>query len=139
MLVWCNFAADRASRWKRLQLPWVEQGVGGQHLDGDVPAQRELLRLVDDTHAATTHLTQDLVIPQLLQRRRGRGPGQTLLTGGIVGGLGLFHEHQGGQHVADLVRLLGVTPGELLDRGTLSLPERFHELVGDLPERVRGG
>ena len=55
------------------QLPRVEQGVAGQHLDGHVPAQGELLRLVDDPHAAAAHLPQDLVIPQLPQRRRGRG------------------------------------------------------------------
>jgi hypothetical protein len=34
------------------QLPRVEQSVGRQHLDGHVPAEGALLRLVDDAHAA---------------------------------------------------------------------------------------
>ena len=61
------------------------------------------------------------------------------MTGGVVRGLGLFHQRQGGEHVADLVGVLGVAAGELLDGGTLALPQRLHELVRDLPQRVRGG
>jgi hypothetical protein len=77
------------------QVPGVEQGVGGQHLDGDVPAQGQLLRLVDDPHAAPAHLPEDLVVPQLPQRRRGgvRPP----VTQRVVPGLGPFHEGQRGQ------------------------------------------
>jgi hypothetical protein len=122
------------------QVARVEQGVRGQHLDGDVPAKGELLSLVDDAHAAATHLPQDLVVPQLLHGRRGgRACGLSVLTRRVVRGLGLFHQHQRGQHLADVVRVLGVASGELLDRGTFPLPERFHEFVRDLPERVCGG
>jgi hypothetical protein len=58
---------------------------------------------------------------------------------GGVCGPGLLHEQQGGEHLADLVGVFGVAAGELLDRGSLPLPECFHELVRDLPQRVRGG
>ena len=58
---------------------------------------------------------------------------------GVVRGLGLFHQHQGGQHLADRVGLRGVAAGEFLDGGTLALPEGLDELVRDGPERVRGG
>jgi hypothetical protein len=37
MLVWCSFAAARASRLEAAQVLRVVQAVGGQHLDGHVP------------------------------------------------------------------------------------------------------
>ena len=40
--------------------------------------------------------------------------------------------------LGDQVAVLGVTLGNPLDRGTLALPAGFHELVRDLPKRVRG-
>jgi len=119
------------------QVPRIEQGMRGQHLDGHMPAQRQLLRLVDDAHPTSAHLTQDLVVPHLLHRHRGgRGCGLTPLTRSVVGGLGLLHQHEGGQHLADLVGMLGVAPCELLDGGLFALPERLDELIGDLPQRV---
>jgi hypothetical protein len=119
------------------QVPQIEQGVGRQHLDGHVPAQRKLLRLVDDAHAAAAHLTQNLIIAQVPQRRRGgRSLRRTRLARRLVAGLGLFHEEQGRQHVANLVRMLGVAAGEFLDGRTLALPEGLHELVRDLPKWV---
>jgi hypothetical protein len=45
-------------------------------------------------------------------------------------GPGLFHQQQGGQHLADVVGMCGITPRELLDRGVLPLPVGLHELVG---------
>ena len=41
-----------------------------QHLQGDVPAQRVLLGLVDDAHAAAADLAEDAVVAQLPQRRQ---------------------------------------------------------------------
>jgi hypothetical protein len=54
------------------QLPGVEQGVGRQHLEGDVPAQRDQFSLVDDPHAPAADLAQDLVIPELALGHRRR-------------------------------------------------------------------
>jgi hypothetical protein len=53
------------------QLPRVQQRVGRQDLDGHVPAQGELVRLVHHAHAAPAHLAQDPVIQQLAQGRPG--------------------------------------------------------------------
>src|SRR5262249_9094094 len=50
-----------------------------------------------------------------------------------------FHEHQGGQHLADRVGVRGVAAGELFDGEALALAEGLHELGGDLPQRVSGG
>jgi hypothetical protein len=61
------------------------------------------------------------------------------LTRDVVRGFGLFHQGQGGQHVADVVGVLGVAKSEILDRGVLSLAEGLDELVGDRPERVGSG
>ena len=92
MLVWCSFAAARASRLEAAQVLRVVQAVGGQHLDGHVPAQRQLLGLVDDPHAAPAHLAQDLVIPELLQGCGCiPGLGLTSLTRAVVRDLGLLH------------------------------------------------
>ena len=95
---------------------------------------------VDHPHAAATDLAQDPVVPQMRERRRGgRALGPTPLTRDVVRGFALFHQGQGGQHVADVVGVLGVAAGELLDGGALALPESVHELVSDLPQRVRAG
>lgn len=51
-------------------MPSVKQGVGREHFDGNVTAERKLLGLVNNTHAAAANLTQDLVVSELLQRRR---------------------------------------------------------------------
>ena len=48
-----------------LQVARVHGGGEGQHLEGDAPAQADLLGLVDHPHAAAAHLPQNLVVPQL--------------------------------------------------------------------------
>ena len=73
MLVWCSFAAALASRSKRLLGPGVQPELLRQHLEGDVPAQRDLLGLVDDAHAAAADLADDAVVAQALQRRQRAG------------------------------------------------------------------
>ena len=60
-------------------------------------------------------------------------------AGGVVRGPGRFHQHPGGQHLADIGGVRGIAAGEILDGGALALPEGLDELVGDLPERVRAG
>jgi hypothetical protein len=54
-----------------------------------VPAQRQLLRLVDDPHATAADLAQDLVVPQLTQvRNGGRGCRVSCLARSVVRRLG---------------------------------------------------
>ena len=48
-----------------LQLPGVERGGERQHLQGHAPAERELLGLVDDAHAAPADLADDAEVAEL--------------------------------------------------------------------------
>ncbi len=50
--------------------PGVLLELFGQDLEGDVPAERDLLRLVDDAHAATADLADDAVVAQALEQRQ---------------------------------------------------------------------
>ena len=58
--------------------PGVLPELLGQDLEGDVPAERDLLRLVDDAHAAVADLADDAVVAQALERRQ-RTIGRRLL------------------------------------------------------------
>src|SRR2546430_12975672 len=44
-----------------LKVAGIEQCVSEQHLEGDVPAQRLLLGLVHDAHAAPADLAEDAI------------------------------------------------------------------------------
>ena len=47
----------------------IRQGTSLQHFQRDVPPEGYLLRLVDDTHAATPNFTQNAIVAQLLRWR----------------------------------------------------------------------
>ena len=106
MLVWCSRAAARASRRNRCSRSGSPPAWAGQHLQGDVPAQRHLLGLVDHAHAAAADLAQDAVVAELLRRRSGAGGRRDARLG--PGRLDLLHHHQGREQVADLVGQLRV-------------------------------
>ena len=42
----------------------IEEGGEGQDLEGDAPAERDLLGLVDHTHAAPAHLAEDAEVAE---------------------------------------------------------------------------
>ena len=67
MLVWCSRAAALASRSNRRTCLRVQQRAGREHLQGHAAAQRLLLGLVDDPHAAPADLAEDAVVAQPLQ------------------------------------------------------------------------
>ena len=52
----------------------VLQGLIGQNLEGDMPAERDLLGLVNDPHAAVADLTNDAIIAELLEGDVPRAP-----------------------------------------------------------------
>jgi hypothetical protein len=86
-----------------LQLPRVERAGERQHLERYPPAQRQLLRLVDDAHAAAAHLADEAEIPQLLQRRRRRGlAAGRLPLQRLVGQGDVLHQRHGREDFADL-------------------------------------
>src|SRR5437870_5657921 len=53
-----------------LQLPWIERGSEGEHLEGDAAAERDLLRFIDDAHAAPADLAHQAKIAEALPGRR---------------------------------------------------------------------
>jgi hypothetical protein len=111
----------------------VQQGGAGQDLEGHVPAEGRLLRLVDDAHAAAAHLAQDAVVAQPPQRRHGRcGRGR---GGLLVVLLALLHLDHGGEELADVAGELCVAVDVLLERGPLARPVARRELVGQSGEK----
>ena len=73
MLVWCSLAADFASRSNR-RLAWASSSMFlGSTLRRHVTAQRDLLGLVDDAHAALADLAEDAEIAKLPQSREPPG------------------------------------------------------------------
>jgi hypothetical protein len=104
MFVWCS----------PLQLLGVQGRGEGQHLQCHRPAERDLLRLVDDPHAAATNLAEDAEVPQGAChghfRRRSRqvpGPGHGAVQ--QPQGSQDLPQHQGRLRVAGHV-LLDVRP-----------------------------
>ena len=63
----------------------VQQRRGRQHLEGHVPAERFLLRLVNDAHAAPAHLTQDAIVAEAIQFGEGGGRRPLETLGGVDG------------------------------------------------------
>ena len=59
--------------FEALQLLGIERRGQRQDLQGDTPAQGQLLGLVDDTHAAPAHLAQDAEVSQRQCQRTGLG------------------------------------------------------------------
>ena len=98
-------------------------GVGesrlGQNLEGNPPAERLLLGLVDDPHAAPADLAEDAVVAQPRQPRLGMDGNA---AGGVVGAVGaeVFHPDQDGEDFADLVGQLGMSPAVFLECGPLA-------------------
>ena len=100
------------------QLAGVEQGVVGQDLQGHVPAERLLLGLVDDAHAAPAYFAEDAEVAQSLQPpARGACLGRSGICPGLITavGLDLLDQHQRGEQVADGVSVLGELVGVLGD------------------------
>src|SRR5262245_12486130 len=57
-----------------LQLPWVQRGSEGQHLQRHPAIQTELLRFVNNTHSATADLSKQPKIANLSQEPANRTP-----------------------------------------------------------------
>ncbi len=91
-----------------LDLLGVQGGRQRQHLEGNAPAQRKLLRLVHDPHAASADLAEDAKVPQRHARsvlgRTQRGDGRPIRAGLAQIGSGRMHELQGVQAFAPVPR-----------------------------------
>ncbi len=98
-----------------LKLPWVQGRGEGQHLEGDLAVQRDLLRLVDDAHAPAAHLAQQAEIAQLAHRgSRRRGPHAVAQSTGEVADL-----VPGGEELAQRACQVGMLGHESLAVGLL--------------------
>ena len=118
--------------------PDIEQHAPGQHLQGHVPSQRNLLGLVDDAHAAFADLAQDAIIPELQQgggRRRG-----WVLVRFLVVFLDLLDLDHGREQLADVVGQLGIAVDIILERRSFAGPIPGGELVSEPSQQdVAGG
>ena len=136
MLVWCSRAAARASRWNRSSSFGSRSPCGAQDLQGHAAAQRLLLGLVDDAHAAPADLADDPVVPQLLQRRGGAAG----LLGGVTrlahAGLVVLHQQQRREQRVDPLGPLGVALDVFGRRWALPAAVARHELLGQPLHRV---
>ena len=120
-----------------LEAPGVEVDVV-EDLEGDVPPERLLDRLVDDPHPAPAQLAEDAELAQPLGDRpvgrsavRGPGPRRPALQ--------LLHQGDGRQQLADRLGVLGIAGLVLGDRGGLAPPAALGELLGQPVEQVAAG
>ena len=106
-----------------------------------MPAQRHLLRFVDDAHATTPHLTQQAIVADTLQRRSARPREVASEAAGVVGGrrLELLHHHQCGKEVENLLGVLGVARRVFGERRTLTSPVTFGEFFRQSLDRLTHG
>ena len=107
-----------------------------EELQRHVAAERDLLGLVDDAHAAAAQLAEDAIVAEPLHiRRPGRSDSRIV---GLRDGDVLEHG-QGGEDLEDLLGALGVAVGVLLERRPLAGAVAVEELLGQLenPGRSR--
>jgi hypothetical protein len=120
-----------------LQVRRAQQAVKRQHLEGDVPAQRLLHRLVDHPHAAPAHLAQDAVLAQLPRRGAVGRAGRDVGAGGRARqGAELFHLDQRREQLADLLGQARVARGVLGQGRSLAAAVALGELLGQHFQRV---
>ncbi len=123
-----------------LQVIGVGQALEREDLQGHVPAQRLLDRLVDDPHAAAGHLAKDAVLAQLPRRVAVGGRGLGVRTGRRPADrTELLDHHHRGEQVPDLGGKLWVLAGVFGQAGPLAATEAFGEFVGQLVQQVWSG
>src|SRR5262245_2131803 len=103
----------------------------GEHLEGDVPAERFLHRFVNYAHAAAPHLSKEVVFAQLtrdltvVDRCLGVRAGRL-----AVDGSEFFHGDECGEGIADFLGELWVLSSVLGDRRTFSPTIALEEFFG---------
>ena len=96
-----------------LELPGVERRGEGQDLQRHAAAERDLLGLVDDAHAAAADLAED---PEVAQLRRSAGTEAASRCAVATAAAGhaaqLRHRRDGREHPPRLLDPLGMLPGD---------------------------
>jgi hypothetical protein len=116
-----------------MHLPVACQRPRRQDLERHAPAERLLLGLVDDAHAAPPDLAHDAVLAQALRRPHAEG------RLGRTGRAGVFQDHQGAEQFAYLASQLQAAARVIAQRRPLATTVALHELVGKLGQGVDGG
>ena len=122
-----------------LLLPGIAEELPRQHLEGHVSAERDLLGLVDDAHAAAADFAQDAVIAEtfrVLDRPPAQGRGRSGQRARLAVGGDLLHHDQRGEQIADLVGVLRVAGDEFGERRPLAPAVALDELLGQLFHRL---
>jgi hypothetical protein len=92
-------------------------------------AEGELLGFENHAHAPVTDLAKDAIVTQSLEPPTiEHGPHRR--TSAALTELGLLHEEDGGEDLADLVGPRGVFLDVLLDRRRFPAAESIEELLG---------
>jgi hypothetical protein len=119
----------------------VGQALPGQDLQRHVPAQRDLLGLVDHAHPTPADLADDPVVPQLSE---GRGPGlrrgrgaRRLARQRPVGQRDVLHQGHGREDRADPVGQIRIPLDVLTQRRPLPPALPLEELLGQLEHSRR--
>jgi hypothetical protein len=119
--------------------PLLNLSVAGdlprQNLERHPPAQRDLLGLVNDAHAAPADLAEDLVVANL-PRERIRSPGLRELVVALSQTLGLLYLDHRREDLADVVSELRVAIGVFPERGPLAPAEAIGEFLGQSIKQV---
>ena len=126
MCSWCRQAAARASLWKRCKCRGSIVAANGSTFSATRRPSDDLLRLVDDPHAAAAHLADQPEVAQRPHQRftiRPDAPGR------------LLDQLQEAQHVADQLRRLGVPLGVFFHVGMLAPLLSLQELVSYLTDQ----
>jgi hypothetical protein len=127
--------------------PLLAAGVladgGGEDFQRDVPAQGELLGLVDDPHAAPADLAEDAVARDPVRTRTlpalsegsARHAAGGLVRGPAVGARLLDEDHHR-EDFADAVGQLRILVGVFRQRGPLAPAVTRDEALGELADRI---
>ena len=87
----------------------VAQVMGGERLQGDVPPQRFLDRLVDDPHPACSDAAKQQIVTQALGRRGCRAARVRMRAGRLAtAAANLLHDNESGKDGANPLGQLGV-------------------------------
>ncbi len=120
---------------KPLERRPVRRHMPGQHFEGHPPAERNLLGLINDTHAAPADLSQNPVITDLLQRLRCSPSLRLTFTVGFPL-VDLLHLDQRREKLADFIGQLRIPLHVFRKRGPLSASEPLREFLRQLIQKV---
>ena len=141
MWVWCSRGRGAGLAPEPLQPGRVAEVMERERLQGHVPAQRFLDRLVDDPHAARSDAAEQEVVAQALRasaapRRSGLGLRPVAWPPPRAE---LFHDEQGGEERADPLGQLGMLVGVFGQRRPLAPAVSLQELLDQIVDRIESG